>query len=203
MRASLTLFAALACGAMFSSSAQAQPDLVRISLFGSLGFGGRVDANIDYGPSLDIGDRDMSASFGGGVRAEALLFGPLTLGGSIEHRRLEVSPYQSSLVSNSGREGVTDFNLWAGLTARPVRGPVGLDLYLGIPFGPSLLTADRYNARGLNIGATGGLRVLFGPVGLFAEIGYRRHVFFVREDSPEYRTYWQQAIVNTGLVFRI
>lgn len=206
----LTLFAALACGILFTpsltSSAHAQryaqPDLVRLSLFGSLGFGGRVDANVEDAP-VDIGDRDMSASFGGGARAEALLIGPLTLGGSIEHRRVDVTPYQSSLVSNSGREGVTDFNLWAGLTARPVRGPVGLDLYVGVPFGPSLLTADRYNARGLNIGATGGLRVLFGPVGLFAEVGYRRHVFFVREDSPDYRTYWQQAIVNTGVVFRI
>jgi len=204
MRASLYLVAALACGSSLPSLASAQPDLARLSLYGSAGFGGRVDANVDDAPDLDVGDRELSASFGGGLRAEAFVLGPLTLGGAIEHRRVEVTPYQASLVGNgSAREGVTDFDLWAGLTARPIRGPVGLDLYVGVPFGPSLLTADEYRARGFNVGATAGARVLFGPVGLFAEVGYRRHVFFVREDTPDYRTYWQQAIVNAGVSFRI
>jgi hypothetical protein len=202
MRASILLLAALACGSI-PSLAQAQLDRARLSLYGSAGFGGRVDANVVDAPDLDVGDRELNASLGGGLRVEAFVIGPLTLGGALEHRRVEVSPYQSTLVGRRGREGVTDFDLWAALTARPIRGPVGLDLYLGVPFGPSLLTADEYRARGLNVGVTGGVRVLFGPVGLFAEVGYRRHVFFVREDTPDYRTYWQQAIVNLGVAFRI
>ncbi|MCB9611606.1 MAG: hypothetical protein H6721_28470 [Sandaracinus sp.] len=193
---------ALASVLVVSTAAHAQVG-GRASLYGTAGFGGRVDADVDDAPDLDVGDRDLSASFGGGARLEMPVIGPLMLGGQIEHRRVEVTPYNDALIGNgSGREGVTDFDLWASLNFSPVRGPVGLDLYLGVPFGPSLLTADDYRARGLNVGAMAGVRLLFGPVGLFVEGGYRRHMFLVRENTPDYRTYWQQAVVNAGAAFR-
>lgn len=175
----------------------------RVSGYFTSGFGGRVDVATSA-PDLDIGRRDLSASLGGGLRLEAPVLGPLMLGGQIEHRRLDVSPASSSLApgNTDGREGVTDFDLWIALNARPLRGPVGLDLYVGLPVGPALLTADGYRAPGFNVGAVAGARVFFGPVGLFAELGYQRHQFWVSDGTPSYRTYWQQMLVDVGASVR-
>lgn len=172
----------------------------RLSGFFSAGFGGRVDVSADA-PDFDVGRRDMAASFGGGLRLEAPVFGPLMLGGQIEHRRVDVAPGLTP-GNTSRREGVTDFDLWVALNARPLRGPVGLDLYIGLPFGPALLTGEDYWAPGFNFGAVAGARLFFGPVGIMAEIGYQRHQFWVSDSNPSYRTYWQQLILDVGLAVR-
>jgi len=145
---------------------------------------------------------DASTTLGGGVRYEFPLFEYATLGlaGLVSHAAPDIE--------------MADGIIYLDLNLAPlVRFPLDLEghrveLYAVVPVGFTLgiPEADGVDpGPGWNIGILGGARILFGQIGVFAEIGWWRHstghdveVFGVEARSEPVLS---QLALEVGLVF--
>ncbi|MEO0324028.1 MAG: outer membrane beta-barrel protein [Myxococcota bacterium] len=163
-----------------------------------LGFGGEAEISGDGG-SVSF---DLDPTVGLGLRYQVPLSRRLSLGGLFEFRSFEED-------QSTDRQSVLDFDLFVKASFGVVLGSKDVELYglvpLGLSIGPTDDDLDRLGAStgfGFNLGLLAGVQLLVTErVGLFVEMGWRRHQVFYDSDLGDVDVTANQFAMNLGAAY--
>ena len=163
-----------------------------------LGFGGEAELSGDGG-SVSV---DLDPTVGLGLRYQMPLNGLLSVGGLFEFRSFEED-------QSTDRQSVLDFDLFLKASFGVLVGSRDLEVYglvpLGLSIGPTDDDLDRLGARtgfGFNLGLLAGAQLLVTEsVGLFVEMGWRRHQVFYDSDVGDFDVAANQFALNLGAAY--
>jgi len=171
---------ALVVSTLASTSLASAQDDVQLAAWFVLGAGGGAELEGELGGREETLDYDLDPTVGLGLRGEVPLMDYFAIGGLLELSWLRLDDDDPG--TDEDRNLAADFSLWLKPRYWLSTSSFELELYLGIPFGFTVLQGDDEldtdAALGFNVGLLGGAQIVFGKVGAFVELGWRRHQVF-------------------------
>ncbi len=163
-----------------------------------LGFGGEAEISSDAGSA----SFDLDPTVGVGLRYQLPVSDLLSVGGLFEFRSFEED-------QSTDRQSVLDLDLFLKASYGIVLGSRDLELYglvpVGLSIGPTDDDLDALGAStgfGFNLGLLAGAQLLVTEnVGLFVEMGWRRHQVFYDSRFGDFDVTANQFAMNLGAAY--